>query len=76
MSRPDSMPTLGQIQCPTLVIVGDEDALTPPDLARTMAEAIAGAKLEVVAGSGHIATLEKPDAVNAAMSAFLEEAGR
>lgn len=74
-TRPDSVPTLDKIKCPTLVVVGGADVLTPPNLAATMAEGIAGAKLEIIPGCGHISTLEKPDAVNAAMEAFLEGAG-
>lgn len=75
MARPDSVPTLGQIQCPTLIVCGDKDVLTPPALAREMAAGIAGARLETIPGSGHISTLEQPDAVNAAIAAFLEKAG-
>lgn len=75
MERPDSMPTLAQIRCPALVIVGEKDMLTPPDLARQIAGGISGAKLETVPGAGHLATLEKPEAVNAAIEGFLEEAG-
>src|SRR5690606_34368158 len=44
-TRPDSRPSLATIRCPTLVLVGAEDALTPPDRAREMAEAIPGARL-------------------------------
>jgi pimeloyl-ACP methyl ester carboxylesterase len=75
MERPDSVPTLGQIKCPTLVVVGGADALTPPALSETMAQGIAGAKLEVIHGSGHISTLERPADVNRALIAFLEGAG-
>lgn len=75
MTRPDSVPTLGQIKCPTLVAVGGSDALTPPTLSETMAEGIAGAKLEVIPGSGHISTLEKPADTTRAIAGFLEGAG-
>jgi pimeloyl-ACP methyl ester carboxylesterase len=75
MARPDSVPTLSQIACPTMVVVGDRDSLTPPALAREIAGGIAGARLEIIPGSGHISTLEKPDAVNTAITKFLEEAG-
>ncbi len=71
MGRPDSRPLLGAIQCPTLVIVGDGDELTPPDLAKEIAAGIPNAKLTVVPDCGHLSTIEKPEAVNAAMAEFL-----
>jgi len=64
MTRPDSRPGLGAIKCPTLVLVGDSDEATPPDLAREMAAAIPGAKLVVVPQCGHLSTIERPEAVN------------
>lgn len=71
MARPDSRPLLGEIAVPTLVLVGERDVLTPPDLAREMAEAISGAKLVEVAGSGHLSSLEHPAAVSAALREWL-----
>jgi pimeloyl-ACP methyl ester carboxylesterase len=71
MSRPDSRPLLGSIRCPTLVLVGDGDAATPVELNKEIADGIAGAKLSVVPDSGHLSTLEQPEAVNAALSAWL-----
>jgi pimeloyl-ACP methyl ester carboxylesterase len=70
-ARPDSRPTLAEVRVPTLVLVGAEDVLTPPAESEAMAAAIAGARLEVVPRAGHLANLERPDAVNAALSAFL-----
>lgn len=75
MNRPDSRPSLDVISCPTLIIVGDEDALTPPDLAREIADGIAGSQLSVIEHCGHLATIEQPDAANAALKSFLEETG-
>jgi pimeloyl-ACP methyl ester carboxylesterase len=72
MARPDSTGDLARITCPTLVIVGERDALTPPDLSRDMQKRITGAKLEVVPSAGHLANLERPDSFNAAMAAFLK----
>jgi pimeloyl-ACP methyl ester carboxylesterase len=72
MSRPDSRPLLAGIKCPTLVLVGDADELTPPDLAREMADGIPGAELVIVPHCGHLATLERPEAVNAALAEWLE----
>ena len=71
MSRPDSRPLLGSIRCPTLVLVGDGDAATPVELNKEIADGIAGAKLSVVPDSGHLSALEQPEAVNAALSAWL-----
>jgi pimeloyl-ACP methyl ester carboxylesterase len=47
MGRPDSRPGLGAIKCPTLVLVGDDDQATPPDLSREIAAAIPGSRLVV-----------------------------
>jgi len=71
MSRPDSRPMLARINCPTLVLVGEGDALTPPELSREMAAGIGGSRLVEVPDCGHLSTLERPDAVNAAMAAWL-----
>ena len=70
-ARPDSRPGLAAIRCPTLVLVGDADQLTPPALAGEMAAGIAGARLVTVPACGHLSTLERPDAVNAALAAWL-----
>jgi pimeloyl-ACP methyl ester carboxylesterase len=69
--REDSRETLAAIRVPTLVLVGEEDLLTPPVEAEAMASAIAGARLVRVPGAGHLANLEAPEAVNAALSDFL-----
>jgi pimeloyl-ACP methyl ester carboxylesterase len=71
ISRSDSRPLLSRITCPTLVLVGDGDGLTPPDLAKEMADGIKGARLVVVPDCGHLSTLERPEAVNAALAAWL-----
>jgi pimeloyl-ACP methyl ester carboxylesterase len=67
ITRPDSRPTLGAIKCPTLVLVGDSDEATPPELAREMAAGIAGSKLVVVPECGHLSTNERPEFVNRAL---------
>jgi pimeloyl-ACP methyl ester carboxylesterase len=67
MSRPDSRPGLAAITCPTLVLVGDSDEPTPPDLAREMAAGIRGSKLVVVPDCGHLSTLERPELVTRAL---------
>jgi pimeloyl-ACP methyl ester carboxylesterase len=72
MTRPDSRPLLSDIRCSTLMLVGDGDELTPPELAKEIAGGISGAKLVIVPGCGHLSTLEKPEAVNAAMADWLK----
>src|SRR5947208_569031 len=67
LARADSRPLLSSIKCPTLVLVGEQDELTPPFLSEEMAAGIAGAKLTKVPHCGHLSTLEQPDAVNAAL---------
>lgn len=71
MARPDSRPGLKAIACPTLVLVGDDDRLTPPELSHEMAKGIPGARLVVVPDSGHLSTMEQPQAVNAALIEWL-----
>jgi pimeloyl-ACP methyl ester carboxylesterase len=72
MSRPDSRPLLGSIRCPTLVLVGDGDLATPPALNQEIAAGIAGARLVVVPDCGHLSTIERPEAVNAALAEWLQ----
>jgi len=71
MSRPDNRPLLASIACPTLVLVGREDALTPVALSQEIAAGIPGAKLEIVPDCGHLSTMEQPEAVNRALRAWL-----
>jgi pimeloyl-ACP methyl ester carboxylesterase len=73
MTRPDSSPLVPSIACPTLVVVGDEDTLTPVDAAQAMHEAIPGSRLVVLPGVGHLANLEDPDAFNASLARFLKD---
>ena len=71
IGRKDSVPLLGSINCPTMVVVGDEDQLTPPDLAREMADGIKDARLEVIADCGHMSTMEKPDQLTGLLQGWL-----
>jgi pimeloyl-ACP methyl ester carboxylesterase len=71
LSRPDSRPLLASIACPTLVLVGDGDELTPPDLAQEIAGGIVDARLMIVPDCGHLSTIERPEAVNAAVAEWL-----
>ncbi|NTV70259.1 MAG: alpha/beta hydrolase [Azonexaceae bacterium] len=63
MGRPDSRPTLKSIACPTLVICGQNDLITPPELATEIADGIKHAKLELIAQCGHLSTLDQPELV-------------
>lgn len=72
MHRPDSRPGLPRVDCPTLVVVGADDALTPPDRAEEMADLIPGAELLVVKQCGHLSTLEQPEMVSAALLRWLQ----
>lgn len=72
-ARPDSRPTLETINVPVLVVVGSEDSLTPPEDAEAMADAIAGARLEVIEGAGHLSNLERRQAFTAALLRFLDD---
>lgn len=72
MTRPDMRPLLASIACPTLVLVGDGDELTPPQLSEEIAADIAGSRLVVVADCGHLSTMEQPEAVNLALTDWME----
>ena len=72
MGRTDSRPTLGDIRCPALVLVGAEDELTPPERAAEIAGGIAGARLVTVPQSGHVSTLEQPEEVTRALLEWLQ----
>jgi pimeloyl-ACP methyl ester carboxylesterase len=67
MTRVDSRPLLPLIGCPTLVLVGAEDAATPPELSEEMAAGIPGAKLVKIPNCGHLSTMERPEAVTKAL---------
>jgi pimeloyl-ACP methyl ester carboxylesterase len=67
MNRVDSRPGLGLVRCPTLVLVGEQDVLTPPERAAEIAAAIPGARQIVVADCGHLSALERPAAVTDAL---------
>ena len=69
--RPDAGPFLQWIAVPTLVIVGEHDAITPPKAARSLTEKIPQASLVTIPGAGHLSNLEAPAAFNAALLAFL-----
>lgn len=74
-SRKSVYGQIDAIRIPTLIVVGEKDMPTPPKKARQMASRIPGARLEVIADSGHLTTIEEPAAVNAALKAFLDSLG-
>lgn len=65
MARPDLRPTLGQVRCPTLVLGGADDQLTPIACQQELADGIAGAQYHALAECGHMLTWEQPAAVTA-----------
>jgi pimeloyl-ACP methyl ester carboxylesterase len=70
-ARADSTPTLREIRVPTLVVVGEEDSITPPGEAETLQRGIAGSRLAVIPRAGHLSSLENPDEFNRHLRAFL-----
>jgi 3-oxoadipate enol-lactonase len=70
--RPDMTAALGQIHCPTLVIVGQSDAISTPAEMRGIAEAIPESHLVEIPAAGHMTPMENAAAVNVAMAGFLE----
>lgn len=71
--RPDSIPLLPEIACHALIIVGDQDAITPVADARTMFARIPHATLAVIEDAGHLSNLERPDAFTDRVATFLHE---
>lgn len=72
IERPGVSELLDRIALPTLVVVGDQDVATVPEKAEHIAAAISGSRLVIIPGAGHSSTIEEPDAVNAAITAFLD----
>jgi pimeloyl-ACP methyl ester carboxylesterase len=73
--RADYRPTLERIAAPTLIVVGEGDAITPPTFAEEMHKSIRGSTLTVVPGAGHMSPLERPQQVSHAMRQFLAKLG-
>lgn len=70
-ARPDSSETLGALKAPSLFIVGDEDELSPPAEAETMARATPDSRLRIIERAGHLSAVEQPEAFNAAVAEFV-----
>jgi pimeloyl-ACP methyl ester carboxylesterase len=73
MAREDARPWLPHIACPTLVVCGEGDLLTPPEHSREIAAAVPGARLELLADCGHLLTLEQPARVNGLLLDWLAQ---
>lgn len=73
MTRPDSADIVARVTVPTLIIVGDEDTVSPPSDAESMHRAVRGSKLVTIAGAGHMSNLEAPEEFNAALRDFLRQ---
>jgi 3-oxoadipate enol-lactonase len=71
LTRPDSTPLLQTIHVPTLIVVGEEDTVTPPAASESMHRAIAGSELVRIPQAGHLSNLERPDVFTAALAGFL-----
>lgn len=68
--RPDRTELLATIDVPTLIAVGEEDTVTPPEGMRAMAEAVTGARFVTVSRAGHMSPLEQPEEVNELLAGF------
>lgn len=75
IGRADSQPSLKAIKCPTLVVCGREDLVTPVEVHREMAAAITGAQLEVIEDCGHLSPLEQPEQVTRILGDWLAKSG-
>ena len=71
MTREDSTPLLSKVHVPTLIVVGEEDVLTPPALSEEMHRGIVASELVRIPKAGHLSSLEQPEAFNAAVGRFL-----
>ncbi len=71
LNRPDARDVVAGVRCPALLLTGEQDGWSPPAVHRAMSEAIPGSTLAVIPECGHMATMERPEAVTAAMRAWL-----
>ena len=73
MTRPDSTPMLPTLRIPILIVVGAQDAITPPPLSEQMHHDIPGSQLVVIPDAGHMSNMEQPTAFNDAFGSFLDK---
>jgi 3-oxoadipate enol-lactonase len=71
--RENSTDLLPQISCPTLIVVGAQDKLTPPPDAENLARSITASSLDVINNAGHLSNLEQPASFNQAIGKFLNQ---
>ena len=71
-TRPDQQQTLQAVRVPTLILMGRHDRLCPRDRHDLMHELVAGSRFDIIAGAGHLPTLEQPEAVNRALATWLD----
>ena len=69
----DQREIAASIDVPTLILVGDEDAITPPSLSEELKQLIAGSQLQIIAAAGHLANAEQPNLFNAAIESFFSQ---
>lgn len=74
VTRYDAFPAFEAIDAPCMVVVGERDTIAPPDFARWMASRIPGARFALIAGAGHLSNVEAPQAFNAAVLPFVQQA--
>lgn len=75
LGRPDSMPDLSHITCPTLVLTGREDSVVPVPVHIEMAQALPNSRLVIVEQCGHLSSMEQPEIVTGALREWLTESG-
>ena len=73
IARPDARPVLASIACPTAIIVGEQDQVTPPDCSLELAAGIAGSTLSMIPDCGHCASLEAPRRVTAILQLWMDQ---
>jgi 3-oxoadipate enol-lactonase len=72
IAKIDVLDRLKEIKCPALVIVGDQDHGTPPEMARQIHQNLAGSKLVIIPSAAHLSNIERPEAFNKALVSFLD----
>jgi len=75
LGRPEQESLLSQIDCPTLVVTGEQDAWSPPAQHRAISAGIKNSTLATLEGAGHMLTIEAPDALNNAIAGWLADQG-
>ena len=76
IAKVDVLDRLKEIDCPTLVIVGEQDHGTPPEMARAIHENLRGSELVIIPSAAHLSNVEQPEAFNKAITSFLERVAK